>query len=59
MGHYTPPIENPYPDHEWREITDFAYIDPLVLRRNATGLIFRRNKEKDAVYILAENDKIE
>ena len=58
MGHYAPPIENPYPDHEWREITDFAYIDPLVLRRNAAGLVFRRDREKDADYILAENYRI-
>ena len=58
MSHYAPPIENPYPDIDWREITDFAYIDPLILRRNATGLVFRRNREKDADYILVENYRI-
>jgi len=58
MEGYVPDFDNPYPDIEWREITAFAYVDPLILRRNARGLVFRRNKEKDADYILAENYRV-
>lgn len=54
MEGYVPDFDNPYPDVDWREITAFAYVDPLILRRNATGLVFRRDKRKDADYILAE-----
>jgi hypothetical protein len=58
MGDYVPDFENPYPDVDWREITAFEYIDPLILRRNAKGLVFRRDKLKDADYIVAADYKI-
>ncbi|MHA1538662.1 MAG: DUF1353 domain-containing protein [Alphaproteobacteria bacterium] len=58
MDGYVPDFDNPYPDEDWREITAFDYIDPLILRRNVKGLVFRRDKEKDAFYILAENYRI-
>jgi hypothetical protein len=58
MDGYVPDFDNPYPDHDWDEITYFEYTDPLILRRNATGLVFRRNKEKDADYILAADYKV-
>lgn len=58
MSDYVPHFDNPYPDVEWHEITAFEYIDPLILRRNAMGLIFRRDKEKDADYIVAADYKV-
>lgn len=58
MDGYVPDFDNPYPDEDWREITEFQYIDPLILRRNAKGLVFRRGREKDACYIVAEDYRV-
>ncbi len=58
MPDYLPDFDNPYPDGDWSEITEIEYIDPLILRRNVKGLVFRRDKDKDALYILAEDYRI-
>ena len=58
MGDYVPDFDNPYPDDDWSEITEFEYIDPLILRRNVKGLVFRRDTQKDASYILAEEYRV-
>lgn len=53
MASYTPDIEDPYPQGDWLEITDFRYETPLIVRREAKALRQRRNKKKDAEYIVA------
>ena len=54
METYRPRIENPYPDGEWSEITDFCYLTSLILRREPKAVRTRGNKNKDADYILGE-----
>lgn len=55
MAGYVPDFENPYPNGEWSEITEFEYKDPLILRRNVRELVFRHDRKKDAMYLVAED----
>jgi len=47
-------VPNPYPQERWAEITDFAYLTPLVLRRELEALLLRPDDGIDAEYIVAE-----
>ncbi|MCZ6588289.1 MAG: DUF1353 domain-containing protein [Alphaproteobacteria bacterium] len=58
MDTYNPNIENPYPEGEWSEISDFKYLTPMILRREAEAVRNRGDKEKDAEYILGEEYRV-
>jgi len=55
---YLPQIDNPYPDGEWSQITEFRYLTPMILRREAEAVKNRGDKEKDAEYILGEEYRV-
>ncbi|MCZ6588301.1 MAG: DUF1353 domain-containing protein, partial [Alphaproteobacteria bacterium] len=58
MDTYNPNIDNPYPTGEWSEISDFKYLTPMILRREAEAVKNRGDKEKDAEYILGEEYRV-
>ncbi len=47
-------VPNPYPQEPWTEVADFAYLTPLVLRREVEALLLRPDGGIDAEYIVAE-----
>lgn len=56
MRAYTPQFDNPYPEGEWSEITDFAYATNLHLCRAMTAVQTRTGE--DANYVLAQPYKV-
>lgn len=58
MDNYHPQIENPYPPGDWSEISDYKYLTPMVLRREAEAVRTRGNKNKDADYIIGDEYRI-
>ena len=54
MENYHPQIDNPYPEDEWEDISEFRYQTPMILRREAEAVRTRGNKNKDADYIVGE-----
>ena len=52
MRAYTPQFDNPYPEGEWSEITDFVYASNLHLCRAMTAVQTRTGE--DANYVLAQ-----
>lgn len=58
MDPYLPQIDNPYPEGEWSQITEFKYLTPMILRREAKAVRNRGDKEKDAEYILGEEYRV-
>jgi hypothetical protein len=55
---YLPQIDNPYPEGAWSQITEFKYLTPMILRREAKAVRNRGDKEKDAEYILGEEYRV-
>ena len=47
-------VPNPYPQEPWKEITDFTYLTPLVLKREVEALLLRPDNRIDAEYVVAE-----
>ena len=47
-------MPNPYPQEPWKEITDFTYLTPLVLKREVEALLLRPDNRIDAEYVVAE-----
>ncbi len=58
MENYNPNIDNPYPEGDWSQISDFKYLTPMILRREAKAVRNRGDKEKDAEYILGEEYRV-
>ena len=56
MQAYTPQFDNPYPQGEWSEITDFVYASNLHLCRAMSAVKTRTGE--DANYVLAESYKV-
>ena len=56
MRAYTPQFDNPYPEGEWSEITDFVYASNLHLCRAMTAVQTRTGE--DANYVLAQPYKV-
>ncbi len=56
MRAYTPEFDNPYPEGEWSEITDFVYASNLHLCRAMTAVQTRTGE--DANYVLAQSYKV-
>lgn len=51
-------VLSPYPQEPWTKITEFAYLTPLVLRREIEALLLRPDDGIDAEYIVAEPYRI-
>lgn len=49
---FEPSLENPYPDEDWSEITEFEYVTPLRLCRGMKAV--QRRKGDDADYVVSE-----
>ena len=47
-------VPNPYPQKPWTAIADFAYLTPLVLKREVEALLLRPDYRIDAEYVVAE-----
>ncbi len=50
MESYVPEFDNPYPDGEWSQITDFRFDTPLILYRGIKAV--KKADGNDADYIL-------
>jgi len=49
MGFFEPDLENPYPSSGWKKISDFQYLTPLRLCRDATSVKLRDGEDADYV----------
>ena len=56
MEYFTPEFPNPYPEHDWDNITSFKYLSPLWLYRAIDKVKVRR--DEDALYILGADYKV-
>ena len=58
---YTPQFDNPYPTEDWREITGFKYLTPLMLYRDPISQKIRRGglfQDDDADYVVYGDYKV-
>jgi hypothetical protein len=53
MGYFAPAFENPYPSPDWEEISDFEYLTPLRLYRDAKH--GPKRDGEDADYVVSDD----
>jgi hypothetical protein len=56
MGYFAPTLENPYPSPGWEEISDFEYLTPLRLSRDAKAVPMRDGE--DAEYVVSDDYRV-
>jgi hypothetical protein len=56
MGYFAPTLENPYPSPGWEEISDFEYLTPLRLYRDAKAVPMRDGE--DAEYVVSDDYRV-
>jgi uncharacterized protein DUF1353 len=56
MGYFAPTLANPYPSPGWAEISDFEYLTPLRLYRDARG--GPKRDGEDADYVVSDDYRV-